>query len=211
MSRIQQILAKAERDGTARRMGSPAERSAEPPAPYAAPATFESRDAAHRDAHESRSAATAHNLSVIAHEPRVFEDDPGGIQRDSDRTQPDPGRAEDADAGLQSAPSSSRAPRWMRRRAPFSWRPWSPLSPAAEQYRSLRSRIGRAESVQPMRVIQITSPGKNDGKTVTALNLALTMAQEFQRRVLVIDMPTSGGHACHASSGCHRVPASSTC
>ena len=62
-----------------------------------------------------------------------------------------------------------------------------PLSPAAEQYRSLRGRIGRAESVQPLRVIQITSPGKNDGKTVTALNLALTMAQEFQQRVLVID------------------------
>ena len=38
-----------------------------------------------------------------------------------------------------------------------------------------------------MRVIQITSPGKDEGKTVTALNLALTMAQEFQRRVLVID------------------------
>ena len=36
-------------------------------------------------------------------------------------------------------------------------------------------------------MIQITSPGHRDGKTVTALNLALTMAQEFQRRVLVID------------------------
>ena len=36
-------------------------------------------------------------------------------------------------------------------------------------------------------MIQITSPGKGDGKTVTALNLALTMAQEFQQRVLVMD------------------------
>lgn len=36
-------------------------------------------------------------------------------------------------------------------------------------------------------MIQITSPGKGDGKTITALNLALTMAQEFQRRVLLID------------------------
>ena len=38
-----------------------------------------------------------------------------------------------------------------------------------------------------MQVIQITSPGGHDGKTVTALNLALTMAQEFQRRVLIVD------------------------
>ncbi len=64
---------------------------------------------------------------------------------------------------------------------------FDPLSAAAEQYRSLRGRIARADSVQPLRVIQITSPGKGDGKTVTALNLALTMAQEFQQRVLVID------------------------
>ena len=64
---------------------------------------------------------------------------------------------------------------------------FDPLSAAAEQYRSLRGRIGRAESTQPLRVIQITSPGKSDGKTVTALNLALTMAQEFQQRVLVMD------------------------
>jgi capsular exopolysaccharide synthesis family protein len=64
---------------------------------------------------------------------------------------------------------------------------FDPLSAAAEQYRSLRGRIGRAESTQPLRVIQITSPGESDGKTVTALNLALTMAQEFQQRVLVMD------------------------
>jgi capsular exopolysaccharide synthesis family protein len=64
---------------------------------------------------------------------------------------------------------------------------FDPLSAAAEQYRSLRGRIARAESTQPLRVIQITSPGQSDGKTVTALNLALTMAQEFQQRVLVMD------------------------
>jgi receptor protein-tyrosine kinase/non-specific protein-tyrosine kinase len=61
----------------------------------------------------------------------------------------------------------------------------APSSSAAEQYRSLRSRI--AQATHSPRVIQITSPGHNDGKTVTSLNLALTMAQEFQRRVLVVD------------------------
>jgi protein-tyrosine kinase len=61
----------------------------------------------------------------------------------------------------------------------------APSSPAAEQYRSLRSRL--TQSAQSPRVILITSPGHHDGKTVTSLNLALTLAQEFQRRVLVID------------------------
>jgi len=60
-----------------------------------------------------------------------------------------------------------------------------PSSPAAEQYRSLRSRISQA--AQSPRAIQITSPGHHDGKSITALNLALTMAQEFQRRVVVVD------------------------
>jgi capsular exopolysaccharide synthesis family protein len=62
-----------------------------------------------------------------------------------------------------------------------------PLSPAAEQYRSLRSRIALSENSHPVRVIQVSSPGRSDGKTVTALNLALTMARDFQQRVLILD------------------------
>ncbi len=63
----------------------------------------------------------------------------------------------------------------------------APTSLAAEQYRSLRTRIKRAESGRALRAIAITSPNKGDGKSLTAANLALTMAQEFQQRVLLID------------------------
>jgi protein-tyrosine kinase len=63
----------------------------------------------------------------------------------------------------------------------------SPFSPAAEQYRTLRTRIAQVESAGQRRVILVTSPGTGDGKTVTAANLALTMAQEFQRQVLLVD------------------------
>jgi protein-tyrosine kinase len=63
----------------------------------------------------------------------------------------------------------------------------SPFSPAAEQFRTLRTRIAQVESAGQRRVILVTSPGSGDGKTVTAANLALTMAQEFQRQVLLID------------------------
>jgi capsular exopolysaccharide synthesis family protein len=63
----------------------------------------------------------------------------------------------------------------------------APQSLAAEQYRSLRTRLTRAESGGALRAIIITSPGKGDGKSLTAGNLALTMAQEFQQRVLLLD------------------------
>jgi capsular exopolysaccharide synthesis family protein len=58
---------------------------------------------------------------------------------------------------------------------------------AAEQYRSLRTRIKSAENGRALRTIVITSPNKGDGKSLTAANLALTMAQEFQQRVILVD------------------------
>ena len=58
---------------------------------------------------------------------------------------------------------------------------------AAEQYRSLRTRIKSGENGKPLRTIVITSPNKGDGKSLTAANLALTMAQEFQQRVVLVD------------------------
>jgi capsular exopolysaccharide synthesis family protein len=64
---------------------------------------------------------------------------------------------------------------------------YAPQSIAAEQFRSLRTRIRNAETGRALRSIVITSPNKGDGKSLTAANLALTMAQEFQQRVLLID------------------------
>ena len=63
----------------------------------------------------------------------------------------------------------------------------SPQSLAAEQYRSLRTRVKAAENGHALRTIIITSPNKGDGKSLTAANLALTMAQEYQQRICVVD------------------------
>lgn len=63
----------------------------------------------------------------------------------------------------------------------------APRSLAAEQYRSLRTRISRVENGRAGRVLIVTSPAKGDGKSLTAANLALTMAEEFSQRVLLID------------------------
>jgi capsular exopolysaccharide synthesis family protein len=63
----------------------------------------------------------------------------------------------------------------------------NPGSLAGEQYRALRTRITQAERGRGARSLLVTSPGKGDGKSVTCANLACSMAQEFQRRVVIVD------------------------
>jgi protein-tyrosine kinase len=62
-----------------------------------------------------------------------------------------------------------------------------PGSLAAEQYRLLRTRLEGGELGRRTRLMLITSARIGDGKTTTSANLALTMAQEFQQRVLLVD------------------------
>jgi capsular exopolysaccharide synthesis family protein len=69
----------------------------------------------------------------------------------------------------------------------------SPHSATAEQYRAIRTRISQSEGTRHCRTILVTSPLSSDGKTLTALNLALTMAQEFHRRVVAIDADLRNG------------------
>jgi capsular exopolysaccharide synthesis family protein len=63
----------------------------------------------------------------------------------------------------------------------------APHSLAAEQYRALRTRILQSENGAPLRIVLLTSPGKGEGKSVSAANLALTMAQQVPSRVLLLD------------------------
>ena len=63
----------------------------------------------------------------------------------------------------------------------------SPDAPGARQYRALCSRIVHADQGSPVKVIMITSPGHGEGKSVTAANLALTMAREYQRPTCLVD------------------------
>jgi protein-tyrosine kinase len=80
-----------------------------------------------------------------------------------------------------------------------------PFSQAAEQYRSLRARVVQAEGGYPRPVLAITSPGRGDGKTMTAGNLALAMAQEFDRRAIVIDADLRNARL-HSLLGIAREP-----
>jgi len=62
-----------------------------------------------------------------------------------------------------------------------------PDSFEADQYRALRYGIERVCPSEECRVLAITSPIAGDGKTVTTINLAGTMAKAGQIRVLLID------------------------
>jgi capsular exopolysaccharide synthesis family protein len=63
----------------------------------------------------------------------------------------------------------------------------SPDAVAARQYRSVCSRIVHADQGASLKVIMITSPGHAEGKSVTAANLALTIAREYQRPICLVD------------------------
>jgi capsular exopolysaccharide synthesis family protein len=56
-----------------------------------------------------------------------------------------------------------------------------------EQYRRLAASLHDAQSTQGLKVVTVTSALPRDGKTLTAVNLALTLSESYARRVLLID------------------------
>jgi capsular exopolysaccharide synthesis family protein len=62
------------------------------------------------------------------------------------------------------------------------------MSPISEQYRMLRTNLTGINPDSPPKVIVVTSSGPGEGKTVTALNLALTLAtDDKESRVALVD------------------------
>ena len=63
-----------------------------------------------------------------------------------------------------------------------------PQSPIAEEYRKLKEmviKLTRADQVR--NTLMITSAMSGEGKTTTAINLAISLAQEYDHTVLLID------------------------
>jgi capsular exopolysaccharide synthesis family protein len=58
---------------------------------------------------------------------------------------------------------------------------------AVEQYRKLAATLHHVQANRGVRVVLCTSAVVSEGKTVTAANLALTLSEAYQRRVLLID------------------------
>ena len=56
-----------------------------------------------------------------------------------------------------------------------------------EQYRHLAAVLHHAQEASGVKSVMVTSALQSEGKTLTAANLALTLSESYQRRVLVID------------------------
>jgi capsular exopolysaccharide synthesis family protein len=62
------------------------------------------------------------------------------------------------------------------------------MSPVSrEQYRRMAAVLHDAQGHQGLRVIMVVSAVPGEGKTLTAANLALTLSESYQKRVLLID------------------------
>jgi capsular exopolysaccharide synthesis family protein len=58
---------------------------------------------------------------------------------------------------------------------------------SVEQYRRLAATLHHEQAERGIRKVMVTSAMPGEGKTLTALNLALTLSQSYHRRVLLID------------------------
>lgn len=89
---------------------------------------------------------------------------------------------------VEREPTVVRAPMHLKRDAPLFLH-LDPPSFAAEQYRTLAVQV--EERLNPIGtwgyVLAVNSPEENAGKTLTSLNLALTLTRGEERRVLLIE------------------------
>ncbi|MBJ6723670.1 XrtA-associated tyrosine autokinase [Geomesophilobacter sediminis] len=71
---------------------------------------------------------------------------------------------------------------------PFLVNLLDPRSPAAEEYRKLKGTLVKLTKGEKFRnTLMVTSAVPNEGKSLTALNLAISLAQELDYTVLLID------------------------
>ncbi|AMA71668.1 MULTISPECIES: CpsD/CapB family tyrosine-protein kinase [Aneurinibacillus] len=72
---------------------------------------------------------------------------------------------------------------------------WNPKSQIAEAYRTLRTNIQFASVDEEIKTILITSTGPAEGKSTTATNLAVVMAQAAKRTLYIdADLRKPAGH-----------------
>jgi non-specific protein-tyrosine kinase len=60
-------------------------------------------------------------------------------------------------------------------------------APELEYYKVLRTRLQHLTRSRGWRTVMITSPEEGEGKTLTAVNLALTFAKAFNQTVMLVD------------------------
>jgi capsular exopolysaccharide synthesis family protein len=72
---------------------------------------------------------------------------------------------------------------------------FGPGSVISEQYRSLRTNIMLNNASRQLKTIAVCSSLQGEGKTLTAVNLAITLARDPEIRVILVDCDLRGGIA----------------
>lgn len=91
----------------------------------------------------------------------------------------------EVNAGVPVLAVVPRVPGWRNKREARLISREQPKSAVAEAYRALRTSIQFTASQRGMKAIMVCSPGSGDGKTTTAANLSLMLADAGRRVVLV--------------------------
>ena len=65
--------------------------------------------------------------------------------------------------------------------------PTNPREAPAEEFRSLRTRLNHMQTLQPLHTLLVTSASPAEGKSFTAMNLAVTQSQLAEKRILLAD------------------------
>lgn len=155
--------------------------------------------------------------SILSKPEVVF---PGGSPGDDPR--PIPFRSEFGVSPPETAPTAkpSGAARWRVREASpvarhlvehgFAMGEKLATHPLAnpilvEQFRKLAGVLHHAQLEHSIRTVTIASALPREGKTLTAINLALTLAQSYGRRVLLIDADLRDP-SVHTALDCPRAP-----
>jgi capsular exopolysaccharide synthesis family protein len=63
----------------------------------------------------------------------------------------------------------------------------APDSAPALQYRELARKLALAGSEQQLKTVLIASASRSEGRTLTAINLSIMLAQDFDQKVLLLD------------------------
>jgi capsular exopolysaccharide synthesis family protein len=56
-----------------------------------------------------------------------------------------------------------------------------------EEYRKLAATLHHAQGVHGLKTVMVSSAAAGEGKTLTSVNLALTLSESYRRQVLLID------------------------
>lgn len=189
MSRIHEALARAAHDQDGEpAAAAPVEPGAALPHAIAADAAAFQHETPDQDRVPDNTTSPAPHVTALAGEPFPVELAAHAAARQAHRS-PDaaaqaPPRARPPAARASSESIFERIDHALAEKV-VADRKMSPVS--REQYRRLAAVLHDAQGNRGVKVLLIASAVSGEGKTLTAANLALTLSESYQKRVLLID------------------------